>query len=98
MLALEHVQQLQPVEAGTLHPDVQEHQAGPAPGDFIQPAVGVMRLPGLEALVFKDARDQVANIVFVVDDQNIQCHYLCTTAASSGSSIWAVPASFQSAA
>ena len=35
---------------------------------------GVMRLARLIALILQDAGDQVANIVFVVNNQNIECH------------------------
>ena len=63
-----------PSRRAALHPDIEEHQARPPPGDFVEPGIGVVRLPGFETLVLEDAGDQVADVVFVVDDQNIECH------------------------
>ena len=76
MLVLEHVEQLQPVEPRPLHPDVEEDQARPPPCDLVESAIGIMGLPRLKTLVLEDAGDQVADVVFVVNDENIECHYL----------------------
>ena len=74
MLALKHIEQLQSVKPRALHPDVEKHQAGAAAGNFIQPAIGIMGLSRLIAFVLEDPRDQVADIVLVINDQNIQSH------------------------
>ena len=80
VLALEHVQQLQPVQPRSLHPDIQENQTGPPTRDFVEAAVRVMGLARLIAFILQDAGDQFANIVFVIDDEDVECHYLCTAA------------------
>ncbi len=71
VLALEHVEQLQPVEPRPLHPDVEKDEARPTPRDFVEAAVGIVGLPGFIALVFENARDEVADVVLVVDDENV---------------------------
>ncbi len=76
VLALEHVEQLQTVQSRPLHPYVEKDQARAPACDFVEPAVGIVRLPRLIALILEDAGDQIADVVFVVDDQNIECH-LC---------------------
>ena len=36
----------------------------------------VVRLARFKAFIFEDAGNEVANIVFVVDDEDVECHYL----------------------
>ena len=76
MLLLEAVEQLQAVEPAALQPDVEEDQIGPARDDGAERLVAVARGAGAVALVLQDARDQIADIRFVVDDQDIGCHDL----------------------
>ena len=74
MLLLERVEQLQPVEAAALQPDVEEHQIGPPRHHGRQRVVAVARRAGAVAFVLEDARDQLADISLVVDDEDIGCH------------------------
>src|SRR6266436_9906522 len=43
-------------------------------GDLRQRRIAGARGPGGEALVVKNTRDQIPNICFVVDNQNVICH------------------------
>src|SRR6266704_6074544 len=43
-------------------------------GNFRQRRIAVARGPGGEALVVENARDQITNIGFVIDNQNVICH------------------------
>ncbi len=45
-------------------------------GDLGQRRIAVARRAGVEAFVLQNARDEVANIGFVVDDQNVTGHGL----------------------
>ena len=74
MLLLEAIEQLQPVEAAALQPDVEKHQIGPPRDDGAERLVAVARGAGAVAFVLQDARDQFADIGFVVDDQDIGRH------------------------
>ena len=49
---------------------------GTAVGNLGQRGIAVARGPGLETFVFQDARNEVANIGFVVDNQNVTGHGL----------------------
>jgi hypothetical protein len=62
---------LQAVEARSLHPDIEEYQTRPPTSDLIETTIRVMRLARLEAFILEDAGNEVADIVFVVDDENI---------------------------
>ena len=74
MLELERVEQLQAVEPAALQPDVEEHQIGPARHHGAERFVAVARGARHVAFVLQDARDQFANIGFVVDDEDIGRH------------------------
>ena len=74
MVALDLFEQLQPVELAALQPDVEKHQMRAAIGDLRQRRIAVARGPRRKALVIEDARDQIADIGFVVDNQNVTCH------------------------
>src|SRR5690606_40607080 len=96
----DHVGKLQPVETAALHPDVEDHGTGPAPGDFVRRGIGVVRLAGLVALVLDDAGDQVADVVLIVNDQYVECHYSLIAACNCGSSSFdsgCAPSAFVSA-
>ncbi len=71
MLLFDHLQQLQAVEPRALHPDVEQRELRPARLDGGDRFVGVAREPRRVALVLEDAGDEFANVVFVVDDQDI---------------------------
>ena len=76
MLLLECVEQLQPVEPAALQPDVEEHKIGSPRHDRRESVVAVARGARAMAFVLQDARDQFADIGFVIDDQDIGCHGL----------------------
>ena len=71
---LSAVEQLQAVEPAALQPDVEEHEIGPARDHGGERVVAVARRAGAVAFVLQDARDQFADIGFVVDDEDIGCH------------------------
>ena len=71
---LSDFQQLQPVELRALHPDVEQHQMRPPRLDRGDRLVGIAREPRRVALVLEDAGDDFADVVFVVDDQNVGGH------------------------
>ena len=76
MVPLDLLQQLQAVELAALQPDVEKHQMRAAIGDFRQRRIAVARGPGGKTLVVENARNQIANIRFVIDNQNVICHGL----------------------
>jgi hypothetical protein len=74
MLLLDDLQQLQPVEPRTLQPDIKEDQMRPARADQHQRLVRAAGRPGAVAFVREDTRHQLADVAFVVDDENVRCH------------------------
>ena len=74
VLLLDHFQQLQAVEPRALHPDVEQHQMRPARLDRRQRLVGIARKAASMALVRENAGDELADVVLVVDDQDIGGH------------------------
>src|SRR6267154_6578917 len=74
MVLLDLFQQLQPVELAALQPDVEKHQMRAAIGDFRQRRIAVARCPGGKTLVVQNTGNQIPNICFVVDNQNVICH------------------------
>src|SRR5258707_2662705 len=77
MVLLYLLEQLQPIELAALQPDVEKHQMRAAIGNFRQRRIAVARGPGGKTLVVKNARDQITNIGFVIDNQNVICHGSC---------------------
>lgn len=73
---LDLFEKLQPVQLRALEPDVQEHHRGPAFRDCskrgIAAAGGANRIP----LVLEDAGNEFANILLVVDYEDVLGHYL----------------------
>src|SRR6202158_5116181 len=74
MVPLYLLQQLQSVELAALQPDVEKYQMRAAIGDFRQRRIAVARRARGEALVVKNARNQITNIGFVIHNQNVTCH------------------------
>jgi hypothetical protein len=62
---------LQAVEPRALQPDVEKHESGAAHRDRGERVVAVLGRAGLIALVFQDPGYEIADIGFVVDDQNL---------------------------
>ena len=76
MFGFEDIEQLQPVELGALQPDIEENQVRAARHDRRQRIVAAARGAGDIALVVENTGDQVADIGFVVDDENFCGHAL----------------------
>ena len=74
LFALERIEHLDAVEPAALQPDVEHHQLRPALPHGAEGAFAVARHTGLETLVVQDAGDQIADVLFVVDDQNLRRH------------------------
>ena len=74
MLLLDRLEQLQPVELRALQPDVEQDKLRPARLDRGERLVGIAREARAVALVLEDARDEFADVVFVVDDENVSSH------------------------
>ena len=74
MVLLDLLEQLQAVELGALQPDVEKHQMRAAIGDLGQRGIAVARRPRRKPLVIEDARDEIADIGLVIDNQNVTCH------------------------
>jgi hypothetical protein len=74
MLLLHRVEELQPVEAAALQPDVEEHQAR-APGrDCAQRVVCIARGARQITLVLEDAGNQLPDVGLVVNDEDVSDH------------------------
>ncbi len=67
----EHIQS---VELGALQPDIEDDQRWPSFLDCTQRLVAILGQPCLMAFVFKNAGDELSNIRFVVDNQNVRRH------------------------
>ena len=74
MVHLDDVEQLQTVELRALQPDVEEHHARPARRNLGDRRIAVARGTRAKALVLENAGDQLADVGFVVDDQDIVGH------------------------
>ena len=64
-----------PSSFDALQPDVEEDQPRHAVGDRRQRAVAVMRGARFVPFVAENAGDEFANVLFVVDDQNVRRHH-----------------------
>jgi len=74
MLLFEAIEQLKTVQPAAPQPNVEENEIGPARNDSGQRFVAVTRRARTVSLVLQDARDQFADIRFVVNDQDVGCH------------------------
>jgi hypothetical protein len=74
MQLLGAIEQLKTIQPAALQPNVEENQIGPARNDSGQRFVAVARRARSVPLVLQDARDQFANVGFVVNDQDVGCH------------------------
>ena len=72
--ALDLLQQLQPVEPRALQPHVEQHHRRPPLADCIEGGGTVCGGAHRIAFVFEDSADQLADVRFIVDDQNFKCH------------------------
>jgi hypothetical protein len=74
MHGLDLVKQREAVEPRTLHPDIEKDETRDTISDRRQRTVGIKRRPRFMSLVVQNARDKLANVLFVVDDENIRRH------------------------
>ena len=74
MLPLDCLEQLQPVELGALQPDVEQDQLRAARLDRRDRLVRIARQARSVALILENAGDELANVVFVVDDEYVRSH------------------------
>ena len=74
VLLLDDLEQLQTVEPRALQPDVEQHEMRTARLDRRQRLVGIARQTGRVAFVGENARNELTNVVLVIDDQNIGWH------------------------
>ena len=74
MLQLDGVQELEAVEPAPLQPDIQEKEVRPPRRDGSECIVAVARGARVVALVLQDAGDQLADICFVVNDEDVGRH------------------------
>ena len=73
---LDQVEQLQPVHAPALHPDVEDDQGRLAGANGQQGLFGVGRGSHRIAFIGENAGDEFADVRFIVDDQNVSRHGL----------------------
>ena len=74
MRLLGDVEHLQAVEAAALQPDVENDELRPALLDGFERLVGIAREPRAVAVVLQKARDHLADVGLVVDDQDVRRH------------------------
>ena len=70
----DHIEQLEAVEPAALEPDVENDKARTARLDCSERPVAVAGTARVVAFVVQDARYQFADIVFIIDYQNIRRH------------------------
>ena len=74
ILPLDRLKQLQPVQLRTLQPDVEQDKLRPARLDRRDRLVRIARQARAVAFVLQNAGDEFADVVFVVDDENVSSH------------------------
>ena len=74
MLALHRIEQLQPVEPAALQPDVEEDEIGSAASDMRQRIVAVSRGARDKAFILQDAGNELPDVRFVINNENVICH------------------------
>ena len=66
--ALDHGQNLKTIEAAALQPDIEDDQVGPAIFNRFQRLITVACQSRPVPFIFKNARNQIPDVGFVVDD------------------------------
>ena len=74
MLALDRLEQLQPVKLRALQPDIEEDQLRTARFDRRDRLVRIARQARPVSLILQDAGDEFADVVFVINDKNVSSH------------------------
>ncbi|MPL79207.1 hypothetical protein SDC9_25082 [bioreactor metagenome] len=71
VVALHRLQDVDAVHPAVLQPDVEDHQRRRLGVDLLHALVGIRRQTSGIALVLQDVGDQFADVLLVVDDQNV---------------------------
>src|SRR5208337_1811873 len=74
ILPLDRLEQLQPVQLRTLQPDVEQDELRTARLDCRQRLVRIARQTRAMAFVLQNPGDKLADVVFVVDDEDVSSH------------------------
>ena len=88
MRLLGDVEHLEAVEAAALQPDVENDELRPAFLDGLQGLVGIACKPRAMAVVLQKSRDHLADIRFVVDDQDVRRHLSLLGSLASGAAAY----------
>ncbi len=76
MRPLDAVEQIEAIELRALQPNVEDDERGAPLLDGRQRLVAILGEPGAMPLVLKDAGNQLSDIGFVVDDEDVRRHGL----------------------
>ena len=74
VLALDDVENLEPVELAALEPDIEDDERRPARLNLLERRVPVARDARVIALVLEDTGNQHPDVGFVVNDENVMNH------------------------
>ncbi len=74
MLLLDDIKEIETVELRSHQPDVEDDERRPPRGDFGQCSIAVVGKTRLVPLILENAGDQLADIGFVINDQNVSGH------------------------
>src|SRR6185437_6416434 len=83
MLALDEIEDLDSVETAPLQPDVENDKLRTTLAHGIKRGVAVRRHAGFKPLVVKDARNQIADVFLIVDDEDFRRYQRAVLAHSS---------------
>ena len=72
--ALELLEHLQAVKLAITQPDIKDKQAWLPRGNFVEAVGAVCRFTRLIPLIGENSRNLSADIVFVVNNENVMCH------------------------
>ena len=71
---LDRVQHFQPIHGRTMQPHIEQHQRGSPAVHLVQRGAAVACGPAFIAFVRKHTRHQFADVLFIINDQDIDCH------------------------
>src|SRR5215467_1282513 len=74
MLVLDGIEKLQAIESASLQPDVEEDEVRSPRRDLAERIVTVTRRARGVAFVLENASDQLADVRFIVDDEDVKGH------------------------
>src|SRR6266496_5881298 len=67
-------QEIETVELRILQPDIENDERGTPVGERRQRRIAVAREPRLIAFILENPRNELPDVGFVIDDENIGCH------------------------